>query len=83
LGVISATPGALDLMYARRIDARDVVKKHADGDLSQARDVSDIFRARHQNASVSIFNINDVQLWIVTDWDEDNTCIMLPDELGC
>lgn len=85
LGHCVVTRGAIVLLEAQRVNAIDLLLRHAsgdDGDLSvndKALNAAAI--ASGKDRVFSAYNLpSGDRLWVITEWDRSVTTILLPDE---
>ncbi len=84
LGVVVATPGALELLAATGTDHTELLKRHHGGDWGEV-DAHDR-RAnnaalRHGTRLLSSYPVGEGQrVWIITEADRSATTILLPEE---
>ncbi len=85
LGQSGATPGALRAMEADGVDARNFLRRHANGDwgcvpqedqLENQRSVANGYRV----LSSYPLNAQGEKLWVITEADRSSTCLLLPEE---
>jgi hypothetical protein len=84
LGRLVATPGALELAEAQRIDLGALVARHRAGDWgdvcredARANDAA----LRHGERLLSSYGKGTAgHLWIITEADRSSTCILRPDD---
>ena len=85
LGIISATPGALDaLEQAKQSPAEFVERRHQRGDWGE---ISDEDKAANEEALLcgarllSAYTLRSgVKLWVITEADRSSTTLLLPSE---
>ena len=83
LGMICATPGALQAMVLHAIDATELLSRHQSGNWGELcnADQRENERAVEQGSRiVSSYRIGSVTLWIITEYDRTVTTILLPEE---
>ena len=84
LGVMMATPGALDAMAAAGVNPRDLLHRHLCGDWGDL-DQEDV--AANNRAVAEGFRLlscyhlpHGVHIWIITEADRSSTTILLPSD---
>lgn len=84
LGIVVATPGALDALNASRQRVDQFLARHqrADwGDLDAHDQRVNNHALTEGGRLLSAYTLNDGQtLWIITEADRSSTCLLLPDE---
>ncbi len=83
LGVVCATPGALDLLESTGTDPTELLRRHHGGDWGEV-DAHD----RRANAAalkngtrlLSSYPVGAEKVWIITEADRSSTCLLLPSE---
>ena len=83
LGVIGATPGALDLLDRTGTNAAILLGNHQHGDFGtvSSDDASANMTAVIHGARIlSSYTIGEERLWIITEADRSSTTMLLPDE---
>ncbi len=84
LGVVCATPGALDLLREYPEAAANVLSRHASGDWGEvcAEDARENERSvRHGWRILSAYTLaTGEKVWIITEADRSSTCILRPEE---
>ena len=85
LGVISATPGAIEVLEKHGISALSLLHRHQCGDCGEMcesdREVHRRAIEFGQQQIHSAYHINQtVKIWVVTTWNHWNTVVMLPSE---
>ena len=81
LGVVVATPGALDLLA--RWDLDDLLRRHQRGDWGEldGHDRRANERALRDGARLlSSYPLGDGKVWIITEADRSSTCVLLPED---
>ena len=84
LGVVVATPGALELLGEFEISPSELVERHASGDwgdvpAEDARE-NDYGLERGFRVLSSYPLPGGERIWIITEADRSSTCILLPSE---
>jgi hypothetical protein len=83
LGIICATPRALDLLARSGISAVSLLARHQAGDwgdvppedaLKNERSVAHGFRV------LSSYQVGTGRVWLITEWDRNVTTMLLPEE---
>jgi hypothetical protein len=83
LGAVVATPGALDLLDRKGINAASLLARHQHGDFGaiDAADVqANLFAADHGLRILSSYGIGKERLWVITEADRSATTLLLPSE---
>ena len=83
LGQVVATPGALALMGAARIDPVQLLQRHQSGDWGDldAEDQRENDYAVHRRLRIfSAYGQPSDRLWVITEADRSATTILRPDE---
>ncbi len=85
LGRIVATPGALNLCKEASVSSSSLIARHASGDWGEldAHDQRENERSlRHGWRLLSSYPIGEDgrKVWIITEADRSNTCLLLPEE---
>lgn len=88
LGNVVMTSGVNNLVNEEKITMQDIVKcvaRHSNCDFGELN--SDDVELQNYNIEnniedrvMSIYKINEIKLWIITEWDRSYTTILLPDE---
>ena len=83
LGQVVATPGAFDLLEKHRRHAYEFLSRHNAGDWGVIDDEdareNDV-ALEHGFRLMSVYEIDDKRIWIITEADRSVTTILLPDE---
>ena len=90
LGQVVATPGAIRVLADARQTPGHFLALHADGNWGELdaedRRSNDLAIAhegdlgRQQRVFSSYLTVNQVKLWVITEWDRSVTTILLPEE---
>ena len=83
LGMVCATPGALDFLVAHRITGAILLARHQMGDWGDlcAEDRAANDRALVEGSRIfSAYQIGSGKLWVITEHDRTITTILLPEE---
>ena len=83
LGMVCATPGALDCMAANGINGAVLLARHQSGDWGDlgAEDKAANARALVDGSRIfSAYQIGSGKLWVITEYDRSVTTILLPEE---
>jgi hypothetical protein len=84
LGIIVATPGALDAIYEAGQDASEFITRHIrleQGELSEDDHNENLYSVdKHLRLMTAFKTKLDVKVWIVTEADRSVTTILLPSE---
>ncbi len=83
LGVVVATPGALELLGATGTDPTELLRRHHGGDWgevpkSDARENE--YALEHGFRLLSSYPVGEGRVWIITEADRSSTCILRPEE---
>jgi hypothetical protein len=83
LGRVVATPGVLHHLAAREIDPAIYLHRHQAGDWGtvppedwQANDEALV----HGGRLLSAYVVENVKIWVITEWDRSVTTLLLPSE---
>ena len=83
LGLIVATPGALNALVMTGQDPDELLERHQSGDWG---DVSSEDAAENQRSVrnrwriLSAYQVGPRRIWIITEADRSSTCLLLPEE---
>ncbi len=85
LGLLVATPGALELLDELEVSPSGLVERHMSGDWGEVpkADARENERSiRHGYRILSSYPVGDEgrKVWIITESDRSSTCMLLPDE---
>lgn len=83
LGMIVATPGALDLLDRHGINATTYLTRHQQGDFGTicAADAKEnLLAIKHGLRILSSYDVAKERLWIITEADRSSTTLLLPSE---
>lgn len=83
LGMLVATPGALDLLDRHGINATTYLTRHHQGDFGTicAADAKEnLFAIEHGLRILSSYDVAKERLWIITEADRSSTTLLLPSE---
>jgi hypothetical protein len=83
LGRVLATPGAIALMEAARIDPAQLLERHQSGDWGDLEEEDwreNDFAVSRQLRTFSAYGQPPDRLWVITEADRSVTTILLPDE---
>jgi len=83
LGMVMATPGALDLLDRHGINATTYLMRHRQGNFGTIcpTDVQEnLFAVGHGLRIFSAYDIGRERLWIITEADRSSTTLLLPAE---
>jgi hypothetical protein len=84
LGVVVATPGALEVLGDLEISPSELVERHASGDWGDvpsedARENE--YSLKHGFRVLSNYPLaSGERIWVITEADRSSTCILLPSE---
>lgn len=83
LGLLVATPGALDLLDRMAVNASELLQRHQRGDWG---DVPPEDAAENElsivngNRILSSYTVGGERIWIITEADRSSTTLLLPEE---
>ena len=83
LGMLLATPGALDLLDRHGINATTYLTRHQQGDfgiICAADAKENLFAIEHGLRILSSHDVSEERLWIITEADRSSTTLLLPSE---
>ena len=83
LGVVVATPAAIDLLKAAGVSPLELIYQHSHGDFGVVcvEDAQSNIDAIRDGARIlSAYVIDDERLFIITESDRSSTCILLANE---
>jgi hypothetical protein len=84
LGLVVATPGALDILRRAGQSPADFIKRHASGDWGDVdgHDEKQNWIALREGARIlsSYKTATNETLWVITEADRSSTCLLLPSE---
>lgn len=83
LGRVVATPGALQLLGAAGIDARQLLARHQSGDwgiVDAADRRENDFSVHRRLRILSSYPAGDGRIWVITEADRSSTTLLLPEE---
>ena len=83
LGVVVATPGALELLISTATNPAELLERHASGDWGEVppEDARENARSlKYGWRVVSSYEVAGERLWIITEADRSSTCILRPEE---
>ncbi len=83
LGVVCATPGALELLAATGTDATELLRRHHGGDwgeVPKADARENEYSLKHGFRLLSSYPVGAEKVWILTEADRSSTCILRPEE---
>lgn len=81
LGLVVATPGALELLP--RMDLDGLLRRHHSGDwgdLGASDRKANDYALEHGERLFSAYEARQGRVWIITEADRSSTCILLPGE---
>lgn len=84
LGIVVATPGALDLLAGHGVSAATLIDRHVRGDWGdlddEDRDAND--RALlHGGRLLSAYRLSPTDaVWVITEWDRSVTTVLRPED---
>lgn len=66
-------------------DLMDIIIRHSNNDYGELGEADTLLQQENlknniQDRVISVYTINGVKLWIITEWDRSVTTILLPDE---
>lgn len=83
LGSVVATPGALKLCEAHKINPLLLLGRHIAGDwgdLDAADTAANVRAVQHDLRILSSYNLGGAKVWVVTEADRSSTCLLLASE---
>ncbi len=83
LGVVVATPSALELLAATGTDPTELLERHRGGDwgeVPKADARENEYALKHGFRVLSSYGVGEGRVWIITEADRSSTCILLPRE---
>jgi hypothetical protein len=83
LGDVVATPAALQLCEAHKINPIQLLDRHACGDWGNldADDVAaNVAAIQHDLRILSSYIAGSAKVWVITEADRSSTCLLLPEE---
>lgn len=83
LGMVVATPGALDLLDRNGINATTYLTRHQHGDFGTvcpSDRQENLFAIDHGLRILSAYDIERERLWVITEADRSSTTLLLPAE---
>lgn len=83
LGDVVATPGALQLCEANKINPLLLLGRHSSGDwgnLDAADVAANVHAVQHDLRILSSYAVGSAKVWVITEADRSSTCLLLPDE---
>jgi hypothetical protein len=84
LGIVVATPGALEVLGNLEVSPSELVERHASGDWGDvpSEDASENeYSLKHGFRVLSSYPLpGGERVWIITEADRSSTCILLPSE---
>lgn len=83
LGSVVATPGALKLCEAHKINPLLLLGRHVVGDwgdLDAADTEANVHAVQHDLRILSSYVVGSAKVWVVTEADRSSTCLLLPSE---
>lgn len=83
LGVVVATPGALDLLKETATHPATLLDRHASGDWGEIppEDARENDRSlKYGFRVISSYSVGVDRVWIITESDRSSTCLLLPSE---
>ncbi len=83
LGDVVATPGALRLCEANKINPLLLLSRHSSGDwgnLDQHDVAANVHAVQHDLRILSSYTVGSAKVWVITEADRSSTCLLLPDE---
>jgi hypothetical protein len=83
LGLVVATPGALDLLDRNGINATTYLTRHQCGDFGtvDSADVQENMNAiKYRLRILSAYDVGKARMWIITEADRSVTTLLLPSE---
>ena len=83
LGDVVATPGALQLCEASKINPLLLLGRHSSGDwgnLDKADVAANVQAVQHDLRILSSYALGSAKVWVITEADRSSTCLLLPDE---
>lgn len=83
LGRIVATPGALNALVMAGQDPGEFLEHHQSGDWGNVspEDAAENRRSvQHGWRILSAYQVGPQRVWIITEADRSNTCLLLPEE---
>ena len=83
LGQVVATPAALKLCEANKVNPLLLLGRHIGGDwgeLTEEDVKANVLAIQHDLRLFSSYPVGNEKIWVITEADRNSTCLLLPDE---